>query len=285
MRSARILHSSYPIGAHLALGTGLFGYRSARSKAQSLGRRGTLSLLLVIVLLPNVAEAGFWPSGAQWREAALDAVTDPYIWIPAGGAAVTGLTGLDHTISNWAVDNTPVFGSPESANDASDYLRTATHVGMLGTAMAVPEPWDSTLKRVLVEEAALVATTAATLGLKEASHRQRPDESDEESFPSGHSSQAFAFTAMGSMNVDALPLQEPIQTGLRLGLTGLAAGTAWARVEAGVHFPSDVLFGAALGNFVGHLIQGAFVGEQEYPYVNFYVGDHTAFLSLNFRVQ
>jgi membrane-associated phospholipid phosphatase len=79
--------------------------------------------------------------------------------------------------------------------------------------------------------------------------------------------------------------REPVQTSLRLGLTGLAAGTAWARVEAGVHFPSDVLAGAALGNIMGHLIQGASLGEQENLHVNFYVGGDTAFLSLNFRVR
>ena len=30
----------------------------------------------------------------------------------------------------------------------------------------------------------------------------------------------------------------------------LAGATAWARVEGGVHYPSDVLAGAALGHFV-----------------------------------
>src|SRR5688572_3463630 len=49
-----------------------------------------------------IAEPDFWPSGKQWREAALGAVTDPHTWIPAAGAAATGLTGLDDTIADWA---------------------------------------------------------------------------------------------------------------------------------------------------------------------------------------
>jgi membrane-associated phospholipid phosphatase len=244
-----------------------------------------VSLSLMLAVAPSSGLAGFWPSGAQWGAVAVDALKDPYTWFPAAGAAVTGLTGLDHTISDWAVDKTPIFGSPESARDASDYLDAAGHVGMLVTAVGVPGPWSSMLRRMLVEETAVVTTIAATTVLKGASDRRRPDGSDEESFPSGHSSRAFAYAAMGSMNIEALPLKAPVQTGLRLGVTGLAAATAWARVEAGVHFPSDVLAGAALGNFIGRLIQGALIGEQENLRVDLYFGDDSAFLSLTFRLQ
>ena len=37
-----------------------------------------------------------------------------------------------------------------------------------------------------------------------------------------------------------------------------AIGCAWARVESGAHYPSDVLAGAALGNFTTLFIQEAF---------------------------
>jgi membrane-associated phospholipid phosphatase len=87
------------------------------------------------------------------------------------------------------------------------------------------------------------------------------------------------------MNIDTLTLQEPVQTGLRRGLTGLAAGTAWARVEGGVHFPSDVLAGAALGNFMGRLFQHAFLGEREGLRLGLYFGGHEALLSLSFATQ
>ena len=39
----------------------------------------------------------------------------------------------------------------------------------------------------------------------------------------------------------------------------IAAGTAWARVEGCKHYPSDVLFGAALGNFVAIFVHDAFL--------------------------
>jgi membrane-associated phospholipid phosphatase len=87
------------------------------------------------------------------------------------------------------------------------------------------------------------------------------------------------------MNINTLTLQEPVQTGLRSGLTGLATGTAWARVEGGVHFPSEVLAGAVLGNFMGCLIHHAFLGEWERLRLGLYFGGHETLLSLSFATQ
>ncbi len=41
----------------------------------------------------------------------------------------------------------------------------------------------------------------------------------------------------------------------------MAVGTAWARVEAGVHYPACVLGGLALGNFVGTFMSRYFIGD------------------------
>jgi len=47
---------------------------------------------------------------------------------------------------------------------------------------------------------------------------------------------------------------------MEIGFGVIAAGTAWARVEGGVHYPSDVLAGMALGHFVAAFINDAFMG-------------------------
>lgn len=63
------------------------------------------------------------------------------------------------------------------------------------------------------------------------------------SFPSGHSASAAAFAvAVG----DVVPL-------LRLPLRATAATVAFSRVYTGVHYPGDVLVGAATGALVGRL--------------------------------
>jgi membrane-associated phospholipid phosphatase len=46
---------------------------------------------------------------------------------------------------------------------------------------------------------------------------------------------------------------------MQIGNVVLAGGVAWARVEGRRHYPSDVLFGAALGHFLTAFIHDAFM--------------------------
>jgi undecaprenyl-diphosphatase len=57
------------------------------------------------------------------------------------------------------------------------------------------------------------------------------------SFPSGHSATALAFATGACAE---LPLLAPV-------LIPLAGGVAYSRVHTGVHYPSDVVAGAAIG--------------------------------------
>ncbi len=47
---------------------------------------------------------------------------------------------------------------------------------------------------------------------------------------------------------------------MKMGIAGIAAGTAWATIEADRHYPSDALLGYALGHFFGAFINDAFLG-------------------------
>ena len=67
------------------------------------------------------------------------------------------------------------------------------------------------------------------------------------SFPSGHASTSFAAATMLSL---AFP---PLAPALYL----LAAAVAFSRVYVGVHYPLDVLAGAALGTLVAFALRAA----------------------------
>src|SRR5262245_10894003 len=66
------------------------------------------------------------------------------------------------------------------------------------------------------------------------------------SFPSGHSAAAFAFAAAASAE---LPPLAPV-------LLPLAAAVAYSRVHTGVHYPSDVVAGIAIGIGAGAVARG-----------------------------
>lgn len=92
---------------------------------------------------------------------------------------------------------------------------------------------------------AFVVNAAWTTALKFGTHRARPDGSNRFSFPSGHTSNAFAWATVANHHY-----------GPRAGIPAyLAAGLIGAsRLEKNVHHLSDVLAGAALGYVVGRTV-------------------------------
>jgi membrane-associated phospholipid phosphatase len=92
-----------------------------------------------------------------------------------------------------------------------------------------------------IAQVTLVAVTYTTI-LKYATHRPRPDGSDKLSFPSGHTSNAFAWATVGAHYY-----------GWKLGVPGyLVAGLIGvSRMEIRAHHLSDVLAGAGIGYIVG----------------------------------
>ena len=192
--------------------------------------------------------------------AAVKVLREPSTWVPAAGAAAFSLGDFDERVSNWAYEKTPIFGSTGTAKRASDHLKAALTAGTVVTVVAIPSSGDpkvwgvSKLTDIGVEAAALVSTSRLTQGLKEWTGRKRPNGSDKGSFPSMHSSKAFAFATLGIRNLDSLSLSSREKSISITGFRTFAALTAWARIEGGMHYPSDVLVGAALGSFLAGLI-------------------------------
>lgn len=213
------------------------------------------------------ADATWRPGGARLREAAIGAVRDPHVWAPLAGAAVFQIDGWDRKVSNWARRNTPVFGSHQSASDWSDNLLNASTASYLATVLITRDPQETgpwvrdKAQGLLVGLAAIGATGAVTSILKDTTGRTRPNGADTQSFPSGHSSHSAVTTGLARDNLEYVDLGPGPRRALDIGLDALSIGTAWARVEAGAHFPSDTLVGMALGRFASRFFDAAFMGS------------------------
>ena len=162
----------------------------------------------------------------------------------------------DEDVSEWARDETPIFGSEGSAQDWSDGLRNAAVAGYAVSVLATP----SKARNAAVGVGAFAVTAGITEGLKVATERERPNGVDDKSLPSGHAANAAVFNTLAVHNLQAIDMGPRLRTSLEIGAGAVTVGTAWARVESGDHYPSDVLVGMALGNFMGAFFAQTFLG-------------------------
>jgi len=183
-------------------------------------------------------------------------------WVPAVGAVAFSIGNLDQRTSDWAVEHRPIFGSQKKAVEYSGYLLDTTRVFSYGSLYFVPkrETGHGFLKRLLVHEVAVRGSAEVTDMLKRQVKRTRPNGSDQLSFPSGHATRAFAAANMFRHNI----YDNPSSGGLSKTLWStwgyfLAGSVGWARIEAGKHYPSDVLAAAALANFLGTFLHDVFL--------------------------
>jgi hypothetical protein len=214
-------------------------------------------------------DATVHPGWERVRASAVSAARDPWVWAPLLGAAIFQVDDWDRRTSDWAREHTPVFGSQQNAENWSDDLRTASALAHYVTVVATPGGEEPTAwlaaktKGVLVDMTAVGATSFVTRELKAATDRERPNGASEESFPSGHVSTSAVHTRLASENLQAIDMSSSLRGLADASLTAMTIGTAWARVEAGWHFPSDTLFSMALGNFTASFVNDTFLGLQD----------------------
>ena len=147
------------------------------------------------------------------------------------------------TINNWGVH---------------DLSRTLSHSGILlpvgvPAAMgiyALIQKDEPLLKDAIYIGTSVIEAVGITYGLKYAFDRQRPyvkypdkihpiDAEDSPSFPSGHTAAAFSLAISLSITYPKWYVIAPSAI--------WACGVGFARINQGVHYPSDVLTGAAIG--------------------------------------
>ena len=147
------------------------------------------------------------------------------------------------TINNWGVH---------------DLSRTLSHSGILlpvgvPAAMgiyALIQKDEPLLKDAIYIGTSVIEAVGITYGLKYAFDRQRPyvkypdkihpiDTEDSPSFPSGHTAAAFSLATSLSITYPKWYVIAPSAI--------WACGVGFARINQGVHYPSDVLTGSAIG--------------------------------------
>jgi len=144
---------------------------------------------------------------------------------PLADRAVARFSDLGEHAAVWFA-----IGLAGSALDPSRRSRWRHALETVGGVYALNTAIKSVVRRRRPTLAGLPALSATATGL---------------SFPSAHSSTAFAgAVAYGHLGLPRVPLFT------------LAAGMAASRLYLGVHYPSDVLVGAALGAVVAELREG-----------------------------
>ena len=205
------------------------------------------------------------PGWERVRAAAADAARDPWVWVPLAGAAGLQIDGWDRKISDWAVRETPIFGSPRNAANWSDDLRNTAILTDAVTILLAPSgdnfrDWMvNKAKGYAVDLAAVGAANGLTHVLKVTVGRTRPSMTNDESFPSGHTTAATTSGRLAARNLEYFDMTVATRRNLTIGLDALTAATAWARVEAGAHYPADTLVGMAIGNFSANFFRDAFM--------------------------
>jgi len=225
-------------------------------------------LLALALLAPGcgradeMAHAGVWERMAQ---AARRAALEPRTWVPLLGAVALQLGDADRRLQAWAADQTPLFGSRDRAERSSDTLKAVANGLWVGSALA-PWPQDeqaggwlaAKTQVVLVQAGAHMSNSILVGQLKDGTARMRPNGAGATSFPSDHAARAGLHTQLTRHNLQQLGWSARVADAASLGLDALGALTAWARVEANQHYPSDVLAGLALGHFLGVFFTEAF---------------------------
>ena len=113
-------------------------------------------------------------------------------------------------------------------------------------------------RTALLATESFLVTGLFTTVLKAASGRPRPDRGEQadvfkifsnsnKSFPSGHTSTAFAIATVVANEYENIPLLAPVSY-------GIATMTGLSRINDNKHWASDVIFGAALGYFTSKTI-------------------------------
>jgi PAP2 superfamily len=191
-------------------------------------------------------------SSTAWREFVWnDYLTQPAVLIPLGIGVTAAI--VSHWDKPWEKKLRGTMGGNQTIGNVTLYTLLG---GALLSGVLFPGPGRNGWDQLFNEGEAFGATALTTTVLKETVRRPRPFEGggSVHSFPSGHSSGAFAAATLIERNSGELAA---------IPAYSLAALTAYSRVDAARHYPSDVLAGAAIGILTARIFDGLHWGVGE----------------------
>ena len=236
-------------------------------------------------------DANFLPGWERIQNAAKNAITAPETWIPLSGAFLIYATNNDYKIANWASNYNPVFGSQANADNFSDYSLYFSRMAYYSSVILTPggdniDVWMvSKLKGAAIGLASTQFNEHSVRYIKHEGERLRPDRSDYLSFPSGHVSKVAVHNMLTLRNLENTSFCSCTKMGLHIGISSITFANAWARIEANRHYPTDVLIGAAIGNFLGSFIHDAFIGIDHNHEIDFGVSTLENNLTMNLMIK
>ncbi|MDL2716817.1 MAG: phosphatase PAP2 family protein [Acidobacteriota bacterium] len=173
----------------------------------------------------------------------------------ASTAAVVALSRADQSLSDAARERGSTLGGVGDTLEGLGDARSFVLLGGFYLAGAIGR--DSKAKNVFFDglSASLIASGMITPALSTLVGRERPTVEqgaysfhpfEGRSFPSGHTTQAFAVASVIATSYD--------QLWVKVAAYGAAAATAYVRVQRGKHFATDVVVAAAIGTAVGRSV-------------------------------
>jgi membrane-associated phospholipid phosphatase len=205
--------------------------------------------------------ASTFASSAQAQGPRPDSTRTSVRWYHVGATlgGIAALSLLDRSVQRWSQDT--------RTSGKDDVAKIVRHVGQpevylpvaLGTlAVGLISKDDDVLRAGGRIAGSLALTGAAANFLKLAVGRTRPSYTTDPykfkpftraaSWPSGHTSTAFALASSVGDEIHSLPVS--------IGLYGIASMTAWSRVNDNRHWLSDVAAGAIIGITSSKIMNG-----------------------------
>mgnify|MGYP002207557540 FL=1 len=131
----------------------------------------------------------------------------------------------------------PVFAK-SSLEKSGDIMHLLLPAAALGATLVIEDDYEGSWQLIKTG----VVSRVAVEGLKYAVDKDRPDDSDDDSFPSGHTADSFAAATF---------IQQ--RYGWEWGIPAYIGATfvGYSRVESDKHYVEDVLAGAAIGIISG----------------------------------